>query len=83
MLELPLKVLKIIGLHPTDNSWFAHTKAASIVISGVTVLVACIMEICMVEWNIISVVPEVEALSATLQVLKVFVTCQNNLDLLF
>lgn len=70
MLELPLKVLKITGLHPTDNSWFAHMKAAIAVTAGVAVFVTSIMEMCMVEWNIVSVVPEVEALTATLQVVE-------------
>lgn len=85
MLNLPLRALKIIGLHPTDNSWIAQIKAAIAIIASVTVFITSIMEICVVEWDIVSVAPEVEALMASGQVTHYLflVNCQGCKMLIF
>lgn len=69
MLDLPLRTLKIIGLHPANSSWIAQIKAAISIVVIVTVVITSIMEMCDVKWDIVSVTPEVEALMAALQVL--------------
>lgn len=68
MWSLPLGALKIVGLHPTDNSRIAQIISAIAIIANVAVFVASIAEICVVEWNIVSVAPGVETLMASTQV---------------
>lgn len=70
MLDLPLTVLRILGLHPTDSSsLFAQIEAVIAIIASVVVAVTSLKEMCVVEWDIASVAPEVETLMASCQVL--------------
>lgn len=71
ILNLPIKMLKVIGLHPKQNSW--KNKATSIVmfISTIIVLITVIIEIYCIELTIVNFAPLVEAFGAAIEVLHV------------
>lgn len=72
LLELPLKVLKVPGEDPFDNSLFAKICSALTLLFGILVCISSVMELNYGEWTIIAIVPVVETFMASLEVEFVF-----------
>lgn len=71
VLDFPLKILKMLGLDPRDDSRFAKLKSSA-VISALSVLtVTALMELYCTEWKIALIVPVVEGFMAAMEVRKV------------
>lgn len=71
VLELPLKVLKISGLDPrVNNSWFAKIMCMLSFVISIIIFIATLMEMYQGEWNIVSVILEVETIVAVIEVTK-------------
>lgn len=68
VLELPLKLLKVPGVDPRDNSWFSVLGSFVCLATGILVCVNSVMEIYYREWTITEIVPVIETFMATMEV---------------
>lgn len=68
ILDLPLRVLRLPGLHPEQTSWISKLTSFTSIVTAVIVLVTSVMEMCRREWTIVSIVPEVETFMAAMEV---------------
>lgn len=68
VLELPLSIMKLSGVNPSHNTIIAKTLSALALISGVTMLITAMIEMCYVEWTIITFAPAAETFFASLEV---------------
>lgn len=69
VLDLPLQILKISGLDPTDTSYTGNIKCVLSFLVSVALLITSIIEICWRKWRIISIVPVIETFMAVLEVI--------------
>lgn len=68
VLELPLNVMKLSGVNPSQNTWIAKILSALALISGATTFVTAIIEMCYVERTIVTFAPAAETFFASLEV---------------
>lgn len=78
VLDLPLRVLKIPGLDPRDNSPQAKLRCFISLVILLVFLVTAVLEMRQGGSSITSIVPEIEAVMATMEVVTcwIFVTVQ-------
>lgn len=68
VLELPLNVMKLSGVNPSQNTWIAKILSTLAVISGAVTFVTAVVEMCYVERTIITFAPPTETFFASLEV---------------
>lgn len=73
VLELPLNVMKLVGVNPSHNTWSGKIISALALICSVTTLITAIIEMFYVEWTIRSFAPVAESFFASMEVI-IFLT---------
>lgn len=75
VLNLPLKALQLIGLHPdiTRNSWMTYIKLAMGLAAPATLIIGALIQIYYAEWTIVSIAPLVETLIASAEVIQIII----------
>lgn len=66
--DLPLRILRIPGIDPSDNSLLAKMKRFISCSTFFVVLTTAVMEMQRREWSVTSIVGEVESIVMTMEV---------------
>lgn len=81
VLNLPLTILKVTGLDPRDNTMLSKVKCFILFVTIFILLVTSMMEIQGQKRSIISIVSEIEAFMAAMEVSSIFLNFQHDFDL--